>query len=102
MRRKSILGLALILICTVAVKAQTRISYEVSFKEPQAHYADVEMNISGLSKAYVDVKMPVWAPGSYLVREFSKNVEDFTAGSGKKQLRFEVVPADARMSISGT
>jgi len=59
--------------------AETPITFEVSFKEPQAHYADVEMNITGLEESYVDVKMPVWAPGSYLVREFSKNVEGFEA-----------------------
>lgn len=55
--------------------AQTEISFEVSFSEPQAHYADVKMTISGIKADSIDVKMPVWAPGSYLVREFSKNVE---------------------------
>lgn len=73
----------------LVAKAQLKVSYEVSFKEPQAHYADVEMDISGISKDYIDVKMPVWAPGSYLIREFSKNVEGFTAADVKKQLRTE-------------
>jgi predicted metalloprotease with PDZ domain len=74
-----------------AAKAQVKISYEISFKEPQTHYADVEMNISGLSKAYVDVKMPVWTPGSYLIREFSKNVENVTAAAGKSPVKVEKV-----------
>ncbi len=30
-------------------------------------------------KPYIDYKMPVWAPGSYLIREFPKNVEGFEA-----------------------
>lgn len=59
--------------------AQSQIAFKVSFSEPQAHYADVEMQLSGNKKDFIDVKMPVWAPGSYLVREFSKNVEGFTA-----------------------
>lgn len=59
--------------------AQTQIAFEVSFSEPQAHYADVKMQISGNKQAQLDVKMPVWAPGSYLVREFAKNVEAFAA-----------------------
>jgi len=63
--------------------ADTKINFEVSFSEPQAHYVDVEMNIAGLSKDFVDVKMPVWAPGSYLVREFAKNVESFSAKDSK-------------------
>lgn len=57
------------------------ISYTVTFPEAQAHYADVEMNITGLHQPFIDLKMPVWTPGSYLVREFSKNVESFTAES---------------------
>ena len=75
----------------LAAKSQVKISYEVSFKQPQTHYADVEMNLSGLSKPYIDVKMPVWTPGSYLIREFSKNVEGFTASAGASALKVEKV-----------
>lgn len=67
----------LMVISTLDIFAQTEISYEVSFSEPQAHYIDVQMNISGVKTEYIDVKMPVWAPGSYLIREFAKNVEGF-------------------------
>lgn len=59
--------------------AKSKITFEVSFKEPQAHYAEVKMTLWGIRQDYVDVKMPVWAPGSYLVREFSKHVEGFEA-----------------------
>lgn len=64
--------------------AGVQISYNVTFPEAQAHYVDIEMNLSGLTKD-VDLKMPVWTPGSYLVREFAKNVEGFNAAtaSGK-------------------
>src|SRR5260221_8832246 len=63
-----------------------KISYIVTFPEAQAHYAEVEMNISGLNQNSLDLKMPVWTPGSYLVREFSKNVEFFRAMSKDKIL----------------
>ncbi len=89
--KKSILGLIVLLTAGMAAKAQVKIGFEVSFKEPQAHYAEVEMNISGISKDYVDIKMPVWAPGSYLVREFSKSVEDFAATAAGKNIRVEKV-----------
>lgn len=62
------------------------ISYTVTFPEAQAHYADVEMNISGLQQPFLDLKMPVWTPGSYLVREFSKNIESFSATANGKIL----------------
>lgn len=72
--------------------AQNKIAFEVSFTEPQAHYAEVQMNISGLKAAHIDLKMPVWTPGSYLIREFSKNVEGFKAfDSVGKELPFEKI-----------
>lgn len=63
-----------------------QISYTVTFAEAQAHYADIEMNISGLSQNTLNLKMPVWTPGSYLVREFAKNVEAFVAMANGKLL----------------
>ncbi|MBK0383287.1 M61 family metallopeptidase [Pedobacter sp. SD-b] len=62
------------------------IAFEVSFTEPQAHYADVKMTIDNINKNDILVKMPVWAPGSYLIREFSKNVESFKASSGVEKI----------------
>jgi predicted metalloprotease with PDZ domain len=85
------LGLLILVSPVLVAKAQLKVNYAVSFKEPQAHYADVEMDLSGVSKEYIDVKMPVWAPGSYLIREFSKNVEGFTAAAAGKQLRAEKI-----------
>ncbi len=63
-----------------------KISYTVTFPEAQAHYADVEMNISGLNQSTLDLKMPVWTPGSYLVREFAKNIESLSAASNNKEI----------------
>ncbi|WP_367210129.1 M61 family metallopeptidase [Sphingobacterium sp. R2] len=53
------------------------IHFEVTFSEVQAHYIEVKMSITNLSQPYVDLKMPVWSPGSYLIREYAKNVERF-------------------------
>jgi predicted metalloprotease with PDZ domain len=62
----------------------TNITYTVSFAEAQAHYADVEMKITGLKQNTLELKMPVWTPGSYLVREFAKNIETLSVtGNGK-------------------
>lgn len=69
-----------------ASKAQATaiISYTVSFPEAQAHYAEIEMHISGLKQNTLDLKMPVWTPGSYLIREFAKNIEAFSASINGK------------------
>ncbi len=56
------------------------ISFKLSFPNAQAHYVEVKMQITNINdEEYIDVKMPVWAPGSYLIREYSKNVERFEA-----------------------
>ena len=90
--KKSIFSLVLLLTITMAAKSQVKIGFEVSFKEPQAHYAEVEMNISGIgTKNYVDIKMPVWTPGSYLVREFAKSVESLGATAAGKTVKVEKV-----------
>ncbi|MES2828277.1 MAG: PDZ domain-containing protein [Bacteroidota bacterium] len=93
---KKSLGLILVILLIGTVsKSQVKIDFKVSFIEPQAHYAEVEMNISGILKDYIDVKMPVWTPGSYLVREFAKSVEGFSATAGGKVVNFEKVRKNA-------
>ncbi len=90
--KTSIYGLVVLLSMTMATRAQVKIGFEVSFKEPQAHYAEVEMNIAGIAtKSYVDIKMPVWTPGSYLVREFAKSVEGLGATIGGKMVKAEKI-----------
>lgn len=79
MRRIRTNLLALMTMVTTSAIAAPTIEFEVSFKEPQAHYAEVSMEISGFRKDYIDVKMPVWTPGSYLVREYAKHVEGVEA-----------------------
>ena len=70
------------------------ISYTVSMRKPYTHLLGVEARLrysSGAPTA-VDLRMPVWTPGSYLVREFERNVEDFKAeDAGGRALRWSKV-----------
>jgi len=59
--------------------------------EPHTHYFEVKMNVSNYKKDYFDVQMPVWAPGSYLVREFAKSVENVGASFNKKLIKTEQI-----------
>ncbi len=80
---KSFLVSILILTAAANFAAAQSIEYTVSMSEPWTHYYDVTMTISGAKKKHLDFVMPVWIPGSYMVREFSKFVEGFSAGDGK-------------------
>lgn len=66
-----------------ALAADAKVKYVLSFPAPQSHYVNVRMDISGLRGGKLKLKMPVWAPGSYLVREFSRHVENFAATDAK-------------------
>jgi len=66
----------LIIVCVLfsfSSKAIT-IDYSLKMPKPQNHYFEVEMKINKVSGKFIEVKMPVWAPGSYMIREFSKNI----------------------------
>ena len=55
------------------------IHFTLSFAEPQAHYVDVEMDLQGFDQDFIELKMPVWTPGSYLIREYARQVERVSA-----------------------
>lgn len=62
-----------------AVKAAVPdISYTVSMSKPWTHLMEVEMHLKWQQMpAQAELKMPVWTPGSYLVREYARHVQDF-------------------------
>lgn len=69
-----------------AQKKTPIINYYISIPEPHTHYARVEFTIEQPSMSEVFVKMPVWTPGSYLVREFEKSVESMQGMADQKKV----------------
>ena len=63
------------------------IKHEISMSEPFSHYFEVKttVDVSKESNSF-DLKMAAWTPGSYLIREFAKNVESVTAESNGSKL----------------
>lgn len=55
------------------------IAYTVRFLAPQTHYADVEARFPTGGRAEIELAMAVWTPGSYLVREYARQVEGIGA-----------------------
>jgi len=70
------------LIMFTSVSGQ-KLNYTLEMPDPHTHYFEVTVSLDDLTGEYLDLKMPTWAPGSYLIREFSKNVEGFRA-TGKR------------------
>jgi predicted metalloprotease with PDZ domain len=81
--------------------------YRVSMPQPHAHLFHVEITVDAPGEAVV-LGLPVWTPGSYLVREFARHVEGLTADDGDGRSlkavrldkhRFRVESAGARRVV---
>lgn len=62
-------------------------TYEVAMPEPHTHFFEIKVRIEDpevLRADHVDFKMATWTPGSYLIREYAKNIEGLTATAGGK------------------
>src|SRR5260370_31889839 len=94
MRRSNCLLTAFFLACAILFggsnsHAQTGgplssdISFTVAMSRPYTHLFEVEIRVKIPANLNVpnetDLVMPVWTPGSYLVREYERHVQDFTA-----------------------
>ncbi|CDM94857.1 MAG: M61 family metallopeptidase [Limnospira sp. PMC 1291.21] len=58
--------------------------YLVSMSQPGSHLFEVRFQISRhygagpvVDSGVIDLKMPVWTPGSYMVREYARHLQDF-------------------------
>ncbi|MGD1910212.1 MAG: M61 family metallopeptidase [Rivularia sp. (in: cyanobacteria)] len=67
------------------------INYQVAMPTPQTHLFEVTLYLVGYSGSTLDLKMPVWTPGSYLVREYAKHLQDFSAYSASKALNWHKI-----------
>jgi predicted metalloprotease with PDZ domain len=59
------------------------IVYRLLLPDPRTHLLAVEMEVGGVHDA-VSLVMPTWTPGSYLMREFARNVVQFEAMDGAR------------------
>ncbi len=61
------------------------VHFRVEAADLHAHLFGVTLTIDAPA-AVQQLALPVWIPGSYLVREFSKNLQQLQAHQGKRQL----------------
>lgn len=65
--------------------SERSLSYEVSF-DPSRHLIHVRLNIQGALPEPLVLQMPCWTPGSYLVREYARHVENLRAHADPKNI----------------
>ena len=55
------------------------IRYTLRFPAPHTHYVEVEATYPTGGRPQIELFMAVWTPGSYLVREYERHVENVIA-----------------------
>lgn len=60
------------------------VSYTISFSKPHTHLCEVKVSVKDAGTEPLLFSLPVWTPGSYLIRDFAGKVQDVSAtGDGK-------------------
>ncbi|MDY6784410.1 MAG: M61 family metallopeptidase [Cyanobacteriota bacterium] len=59
--------------------------YRVTMSPPESHLFEVSLQVPSWTSPVLNLKMPVWTPGSYLVREYARQVQYFAACNSETQ-----------------
>ena len=71
--------LPLFIMSFLAVTADPIMQYSIQFNDAPRHTIDIEMLIPTEGKPEIELMMPTWTPGSYLIREYARNIEEIRA-----------------------
>jgi predicted metalloprotease with PDZ domain len=84
----SVFLLVFLLITGVFSAHSQDIAYQLAMPSPHTHYFEVEIKVKKINKKteYLDFKLPAWIPGSYMIREYAKNVDFVTASVPIKKI----------------
>lgn len=75
----------LLQVIPIMIAAQPRIQYTLSMPRPSGHLFEVTLHFAGLpaGREVLDVRLPVWRPGRYLILDFAGGVVRFDPRSGE-------------------
>jgi predicted metalloprotease with PDZ domain len=65
------------------------IRYRIVAKDPAAHLFEVTLTVDQPAAGGQLFALPAWIPGSYMIREFARNIVQIRAESGGKKVRLE-------------
>jgi len=71
----------------MTTKSAKPVLYRVDLYDPAGHRLRVVMTIADPDPAGQTLALPAWIPGSYLIRDFARQVETISAACGKRPVR---------------
>ena len=63
--------------------------YRVCPARPEAHCFEVVLEIPGPQRSTLQLSMPAWIPGSYMIRDFARNLLSIAAEQGGRSVEIE-------------
>ena len=70
----------LVIYCLLSFSLYSQeIDYTLSIENPHRNYFNIEISYDVQNQEYIDFIMPAWTPGSYVIKDWSKNVIDVHA-----------------------
>jgi len=105
--RRVVCAAALLIALPLIAAAQTQpvdISFTVAMPRPHTHLFEIDVAIKRSANGPEEERlvMPVWTPGSYMVREFARHVQDFAAIDAAGQpLKWEKINKDTWRIVTG-
>lgn len=62
------------------------ITYSISMLRPHTHRYEVALDIHPVDVPSLDLALPAWTPGSYLIRDYARHVQQFAATDERGEL----------------
>lgn len=86
---------------------KTAIHYTIIPKDPTAHLFEVTLTVDAPDTDGQVFSLPAWIPGSYMIREFARNIVRINAESGGKSVAlrkldkhtWQAAPCDRRLTL---
>jgi predicted metalloprotease with PDZ domain len=83
-------AIVLLFLSAAMAAAQTEskpkmIDYSVSWAQPNSHLLEVTIEADTAGALSIDFALPNWRPGRYLIQNFARNIQDFSATDSSGQ-----------------
>jgi predicted metalloprotease with PDZ domain len=85
-----------------STKSENHPVYVVSPERPEAHIFAVKLRIPVSTSGKLILSMPAWIPGSYMIRDFARNLVSISAASDQGPIQLEKLDKHTwRLNASG-
>lgn len=81
-----------------AAPRSSAVHYRVQPADPHAHLYRVTLTVAQPA-AHQGLSLPVWIPGSYLVREFARLLSGLKASQGRREVALTQIDKQDRKSV---